>query len=150
MSGVATIGSVARIQGRVAEVFGVTRADMLSRRHNRRSVIPRHVAMYLARKLTPHSMPAIGRCFGRDHTTVVHAIKATNDRMEHWPSLKRDVDALEKELGRSEVSAAQEAVEDLADDVADQIRTLASRAFDKDPIQAALAVRDALRAVVGK
>jgi len=51
---------------------------------------PRQVAMYLAKKLTPRSLPEIGRRFGgRDHTTVMHAVK----RIEELRASDREIDA---------------------------------------------------------
>ena len=64
------------IQKRVAEHYGLRMADMLSARRARAVARPRQVAMYLAKQLTPRSLPEIGRKFGgRDHTTVMHAIR---------------------------------------------------------------------------
>jgi hypothetical protein len=68
--------SVKHIQQVVAEHFKVDVRDILAHRRTSDIVLPRHVAMYLTRKLTHRSMPEIGRLFGRrDHTTVLHAIK---------------------------------------------------------------------------
>ena len=56
--------------------FGVNRGDLLSSRRNRSIVRPRQIGMYLAKSLTARSLPEIGRRFGgRDHTTVLHAIR---------------------------------------------------------------------------
>lgn len=64
------------IQAVVAEHFNVTRADMMSARRTANVVRPRQIAMYLAKVLTLRSMPEIGRRFGgRDHTTVLHAVR---------------------------------------------------------------------------
>jgi len=62
--------TVEAIQNAVAASYGVTRAEMLSERRNIKIIMPRHVAMYLCRELTPRSLPAIGRMFGRDHTSI--------------------------------------------------------------------------------
>lgn len=68
--------TVDRIQRVVAEEFGVTLDDMVSKRRARAVARPRQVAMYLCKKLTKRSLPDIGRRFGgRDHTTVMHAVK---------------------------------------------------------------------------
>jgi len=63
------------IQKRVASHFKVSRADILSSRRTPAMVRPRQIAMYLSKHLTQHSLPEIGRHFGRDHTTVLHAIQ---------------------------------------------------------------------------
>jgi hypothetical protein len=71
------------IQKAVCRKFKVSRLDMISERRTKDIVLPRHVAMYLARKMTLHSIPEIGRRFGgRDHTTVLFAI-AKIDRMKN-------------------------------------------------------------------
>jgi hypothetical protein len=70
------------IQKAVCRKWKVSRLDMISGRRTKDIVMPRHVAMYLARKITPHSIPEIGRRFGgRDHTTVLFAI-AKIDRLK--------------------------------------------------------------------
>jgi chromosomal replication initiator protein len=64
------------IQKLVATHFNVSRADILSARRTASVVRPRQIAMYLAKVLTPRSLPEIGRRFGgRDHTTVLHAVR---------------------------------------------------------------------------
>ncbi|WP_228259353.1 chromosomal replication initiator protein DnaA [Siculibacillus lacustris] len=64
------------IQRVVSKHFNVSKADLLSARRTRTVVRPRQIAMYLAKALTPRSLPEIGRRFGnRDHTTVLHAVR---------------------------------------------------------------------------
>lgn len=80
------------IQSLVADRMGVTVTDILSARQTRAAVIPRHVAMWLARHCTTMSLPAIGQAFGhRDHSTVMNAIERTEQRMERDPELARTV-----------------------------------------------------------
>lgn len=68
--------SLSAIQAAVCEHFRVTRLDLLSRRRGRDVARPRQVGMWLARHATPASLPEIGRAFGgRDHTTVLHAVR---------------------------------------------------------------------------
>jgi len=68
--------SVKDIQIAVSEFYGVLVSDMLAHRRTVDIVLPRHVAMYLTKKLTHRSLPEIGRLFGRrDHTTVLHACR---------------------------------------------------------------------------
>lgn len=68
--------TVERIQRRVAEFFGVSVEELRGKRRHRTIVLPRHLAMYLARELTEASLPEIGRSFGgRDHTTILHALE---------------------------------------------------------------------------
>ena len=64
------------VQRYVCKAWGKSREDMISDRRNDDIVIPRHIAMTLAKHLTGRSLPYIGRKFGgRDHTTVLHAIR---------------------------------------------------------------------------
>lgn len=74
------------IQKAVAEYFNITLAQMLSRHRHTCYSHPRMVAMALCRELTWHSYPAIGKCFGRDHTTVMHAVGwlAQNPKMQPY------------------------------------------------------------------
>jgi hypothetical protein len=72
----AEVPSVAAIQVAVASFFGVTRNDILSARREANIVLPRHIAVYLAKELTPFTYPALGRFFGgRDHTSALHAVR---------------------------------------------------------------------------
>jgi hypothetical protein len=67
---------VSYIMDVVADHFGVSLQDILSIRRNESIVHARHVAIYLARSTTTHSLPVIGRLFGgRDHTTILHAVR---------------------------------------------------------------------------
>jgi len=78
------------IQRRVADYYKLRLNDLLSARRAREVARPRQVAMYLAKRLTPRSLPEIGRRFGgRDHTTVMHAIK----RIEELRTTDSELDA---------------------------------------------------------
>jgi Bacterial dnaA protein helix-turn-helix len=67
---------VERIKTEVAMHFKVTRLDLVSARRTKNIVLPRQIAMYLAKTMTLKSLPEIGRRFGgRDHTTVLHAVR---------------------------------------------------------------------------
>jgi chromosomal replication initiator protein len=82
--------TIDEIQRKVAEHYALKMSDLLSARRAREVARPRQVAMYLAKKLTPRSLPEIGRRFGgRDHTTVMHAVK----RIEELRATDREVDA---------------------------------------------------------
>lgn len=68
--------TIDEIQRRVSEHFRIKQSEMLSARRAREVARPRQIAMYLAKQLTPRSLPEIGRRFGgRDHTTVIHAVR---------------------------------------------------------------------------
>lgn len=69
--------------GAVCNHYDVSKTDMLSARRDRKIVIPRQVAMYVARTFTLRSLPEIGRRFGgRDHTTVMHAVGKLTSLLE--------------------------------------------------------------------
>lgn len=79
--------------------FGVQRGDLLSSRRNRSIVRPRQIGMYLAKTLTARSLPEIGRRFGgRDHTTVLHAIRKVEELLSQDPSLGDEVETLKRML----------------------------------------------------
>ena len=68
--------TIEEIQKKVAEHFNIRITDMHSPRRSRSVARPRQIAMYLAKSITSRSLPEIGRKFGgRDHTTVMHAVK---------------------------------------------------------------------------
>jgi chromosomal replication initiator protein len=76
----------------VGRHYNVARADLLSPRRARSIVRPRQIGMYLAKKLTPRSLPEIGRRFGgRDHSTVLHAVRKTEELMLTDEHLAREV-----------------------------------------------------------
>jgi chromosomal replication initiator protein len=79
----------------VGRHYNVARADLLSPRRARSVVVPRQVGMYLAKKLTARSLPEIGRRFGgRDHSTVLHAVRKIEDLMKSDDRLAREVGLL--------------------------------------------------------
>jgi chromosomal replication initiator protein len=87
------------IQKLVATHFNVSRADILSSRRTANVVKPRQIAMYLAKILTPRSLPEIGRRFGgRDHTTVLHAVRKIDGLVAKDNALKRELDLLKQLL----------------------------------------------------
>ncbi len=70
--------------------YGVSKQDLLSQRRHRSVVVPRQIAMYLAKQLTSRSLPEIGRRFGnRDHTTVLHAVRKIEADIAEDPRLRR-------------------------------------------------------------
>lgn len=91
--------SIEEIQKRVAEHFNIKVSDMHSARRARAVARPRQVAMYLSKQLTTHSLPEIGRKFGgRDHTTVMHAVRKIEELHSGDPSLSEDIDLLRRML----------------------------------------------------
>ncbi len=72
--------TIDNIKKTVAEYFKIRVADLLSKRRSRSITRPRQIAMALAKELTNHSLPEIGDAFGgRDHTTVLHAVRKINE-----------------------------------------------------------------------
>ena len=93
--------TVDRIQKAVCEEFRVTLTDMTSKRRARIIARPRQVAMYLSKKLTKRSLPDIGRRFGgRDHTTVMHAVKRIDALRADDPAFNAQIEAVETVLKR--------------------------------------------------
>ena len=91
--------TIEEIQKQVASHFNIRMADMHSARRARSVARPRQVAMYLAKQLTSRSLPEIGRKFGgRDHTTVMHAVRKVDELREHDPSFAEDVELLKRML----------------------------------------------------
>ncbi|MGR4001217.1 MAG: chromosomal replication initiator protein DnaA [Alphaproteobacteria bacterium] len=89
------------IQRCVARHFDLQMEDMFSAKRDRRVVRPRQVAMFLAKSLTVHSLPEIGRHFGgRDHTTVLYAIRRIEDLRSRDSALDREIEDLGHELQR--------------------------------------------------
>jgi chromosomal replication initiator protein len=87
------------IQKLVASHYSVTRADILSSRRTAVVVKPRQVAMYLSKALTLRSLPEIGRRFGgRDHTTVLHAVRKIEGLTSSDSSLREELELLKRML----------------------------------------------------
>ena len=83
----------------VAKHYGVQRGDLLSSRRNQSIVRPRQIGMYLAKTLTARSLPEIGRRFGgRDHTTVLHAIRKIESLKQNDGVLKDELNSLSRML----------------------------------------------------
>jgi chromosomal replication initiator protein len=87
------------IQKATAEHFGLKQADLISERRNRAIARPRQAAMWLAKQLTTRSLPDIGRRFGgRDHTTVLHAVRRIDELRAVDAQLARDLETLTRKL----------------------------------------------------
>jgi chromosomal replication initiator protein len=91
--------TVDQIQKAVAEHYGLKQADMISERRARAVARPRQTAMWIAKQITTRSLPDIGRRFGgRDHTTVLHAVRRIEALKAEDASLARDLDVLLRKL----------------------------------------------------
>jgi chromosomal replication initiator protein len=87
------------IQRVVARQYNVSRSDLLSSRRTANVVRPRQVAMYLAKVLTLRSLPEIGRRFGgRDHTTVLHAVRKIENLAGNDSAFAEEIEALKRQL----------------------------------------------------
>jgi chromosomal replication initiator protein len=91
--------TIEEIQKKVAQHFNIRLADMHSARRARNVARPRQVAMYLAKQLTTRSLPEIGRKFGgRDHTTVMHAVRRIEELRQTDANLAEDIELLRRML----------------------------------------------------
>jgi chromosomal replication initiator protein len=91
--------TVDQIQKVVAEHYQMKQTDLISERRARAVARPRQVAMWLAKQITTRSLPDIGRRFGgRDHTTVLHAVRRIEALKGEDPAIARDVDVLLRKL----------------------------------------------------
>jgi chromosomal replication initiator protein len=87
--------TVENIQKTVADYFKIKVADLYSKKRTRQIARPRQVAMWLAKNLTSQSYPAIGEAFGgRDHTTVLHAVRTIETLRNKDNELNHDVHVL--------------------------------------------------------
>jgi len=91
--------SIEEIQRKVAEYYSIRLADMHSARRARAVARPRQIAMYLAKQMTPRSLPEIGRKFGgRDHTTVMYAVRKIEELRAGDTAIDEDIDLLKRML----------------------------------------------------
>jgi chromosomal replication initiator protein len=91
--------SVENIQKTIADFYKIKVADMYSQRRPSNIVRPRQIAMYFAKELTQKSLPEIGELFGgRDHTTVLHAVRKINELRQQQAELNHELHVLEQAL----------------------------------------------------
>ncbi len=91
--------TIEEIQRRVAEHYNIKLAEMSSERRARAVARPRQVAMFLSKQLTARSLPEIGRKFGgRDHTTVMHAVRKIEQLRQSDAAIAEDVELLRRML----------------------------------------------------
>lgn len=94
--------SIDDIQKRVAEFYGIKMSEMQSPKRAQNVARPRQIAMYLAKILTTRSFPEIGRRFGgRDHTTVLHAVRKVEELCEKDSEFAEDLAILKRSLQTS-------------------------------------------------
>ena len=91
--------SVENIQKAVADFYSIKVADMYSKKRPANIAKPRQIAMYIAKELTQKSLPEIGELFGgRDHTTVLHAVRRITEMRSHDSQLNHELHVLEQTL----------------------------------------------------
>jgi chromosomal replication initiator protein len=91
--------TVESIQKTICDYFNVKIGDLKAKRRTQNIALPRQVAMYLCRKYTESSFPAIGDKFGgRDHSTVIHASKTIERKIKEDPHMQTIVEKLERNL----------------------------------------------------
>jgi chromosomal replication initiator protein len=91
--------TVENIQKTICEFFNIRIGDLKAKRRTQNIALPRQVAMYLCRKHTESSFPAIGDKFGgRDHSTVIHASKTIERRIKEDPHMQNTIEKLERSL----------------------------------------------------
>ncbi|AFZ83356.1 chromosomal replication initiator protein dnaA [Candidatus Kinetoplastibacterium blastocrithidii TCC012E] len=91
--------TVENIQKTVADYYKIKVADMYSKRRPANIALPRQIAMYLSKELTQKSLPEIGDLFGgRDHTTVLHAVRKISDARIKQSELNHNLHVLEQTL----------------------------------------------------
>src|SRR6202162_2286582 len=91
--------SVENIQKTVADYYKIKVADMYSKKRPASIARPRQIAMYLAKELTQKSLPEIGELFGgRDHTTVLHAVRKIGGERQQMTELNQQLHVLEQTL----------------------------------------------------
>ena len=91
--------SVENIQKTVADYYKIKVADMYSKKRPASIARPRQIAMYLAKELTQKSLPEIGELFGgRDHTTVLHAVRKIGSERQQLTELNQQLHVLEQTL----------------------------------------------------
>ena len=86
------------IQQHIAESFHIRLIDLKSKKRTQHLAFCRHVAMYLCRKLTSSSFPAIGAGFGRDHSTVIHACNLIAGRVDNDGAFRVSMQKIERQL----------------------------------------------------
>jgi len=91
--------SVENIQKAVADFYSIKVADMYSKKRPANIARPRQIAMFMAKELTQKSLPEIGELFGgRDHTTVLHAVRKISDERAHDSQLNHEIHVIEQTL----------------------------------------------------
>ncbi len=95
---ISTLLTVETIQKIVADYFDLKVADLTGNKRPRNIAVPRMMAMYFSRKMTDKSLPEIGSRFGKNHATVLHAVREMVKRQESDKTIKSTISLLERQL----------------------------------------------------
>jgi chromosomal replication initiator protein len=91
--------SIEAIQKRVVDHFGLSLEELKGKSRRKEYVVPRQIAVYLAKEHTEHSLKSIGYHFGgRDHSTIIHAIQSVNDMLKTEQDVKSAIQTIQKQL----------------------------------------------------
>ena len=90
-----------KILAAVAKKYGVTVEDLKGKRRTREIAMPRHICIYILRSITDMSLPAIGKLFKRDHTTIMSSIDAVEEKLREDANMEADIEELVKEIKNS-------------------------------------------------
>jgi len=83
--------TIDKILSMVSQKYGITVDDLKSRKRTSNIASARHISVYIIKKLTDRSLPAIGRVFGRDHTTIINSIETVEKRMATEPAFDNEI-----------------------------------------------------------
>jgi chromosomal replication initiator protein len=92
--------TIEHIQAKASAFFGLRLVDMRTTDRTKAVAFPRQIAMYLARQLTHASLAEVGRAFGKDHTTVLHAVGKVQTLLQEDPKFKKTIDTLTQGVTR--------------------------------------------------
>jgi chromosomal replication initiator protein len=91
--------TIERIQSSLAERLNIPLGTLISRKRDNRTAFARQLGYYLCRKHTTASFPLIGESFGRDHSSIIHGVRAISGRIEAEPAFRLSILRIERELG---------------------------------------------------
>ena len=98
--------TISEIQTATCKYFGVDETDLFSERRDASIIRPRQIAIYLCKALTLHSYPAIGKRFGRDHSTAISAVRRIKLMMDQDPDLSDKVNELKESIRQRTIDAS--------------------------------------------
>jgi chromosomal replication initiator protein len=90
--------TIDKILSSVSAHYRLTVEDLKSRKRTSNIAFARHVSIYLIKKFTDRSLPAIGRVFSRDHTTIINSIETVEKKLASDPSFENEIQELMREI----------------------------------------------------